>query len=98
MNRSWQYLTVPDTNDQVPDWSRPMIDPISSTIKETIKRMMENKLSITESEYDLCILFSSYGKWHKQVNFVALKANMVLRLMKKIFSSWSDEIARIIKI
>ncbi len=42
------------------------------------------------------VLVSSDGTWHEQVNSAASKANRVLGLMKNTFSSWSDEIARII--
>ena len=34
------------------------------------------------------------GTWHKQVNSAASKAKRVQGLMKNIFSSWSDKIAK----
>ena len=54
------------------------------------------KIGLTECERDLGVLASSDGKWHKQVNSTASKAHWVLGLMKSTFSSWSNEIARII--
>ena len=54
------------------------------------------KLGVTECERDLGVLVSSDGTWHEQVITAASKANRVLGLMKNIFSSWSDEIAKII--
>ena len=51
---------------------------------------------VTECEIDLVVLVYSDGTWHEQVNSAASKANRVLGLMKNTFSSWSDEIARII--
>ena len=41
-------------------------------------------------------MFSFDGTWHDQVNSDASKAKRVFGLMKNTFSSWSDEIARII--
>ena len=58
--------------------------------------MQEKKIGVTECERDLGVLVSSDGTWHEQVNSAASKANRVLGLMKNTFSSWSDEIAKII--
>ena len=45
---------------------------------------------------DLDVLASSDGTWYEQFNSAVSKANRVLGLMKITFSSWSDEISRII--
>ena len=52
-------------------------------------------MGITECERDLGLV-SFDGTWHEQVNSTASKANRVLGFMKILFSSWSDEKARII--
>ena len=46
-----------------------------------------NKLTYTEYERDLDILVSYDDKWHQQVNFATLKANLAFGLMKNTFSS-----------
>ena len=56
----------------------------------------EKKQGVTECERDLGVLVSSDGMWHEQVSSLASKENMILGLMKNIFSSWTDEIAQII--
>ena len=45
---------------------------------------------------DLGVLVSSDGTWYEQVNSAASKTNRILGLMKNTFSSWTDEITRIV--
>ena len=54
------------------------------------------KLNVTKCERDLGVLVSADGTLRAKVNSAASEANRVLGLMKSKFSSWSDEIARII--
>ena len=49
-----------------------------------------------QCERILGVLVSSDGTCHEHVNCIASKANWVQGLMKNTFSSWSDEIARIV--
>ena len=63
---------------------------------QRIISLQEKKIDVTEFERDLGVLVWFDGTWHEQVSSTASKANQVLGLTKNTFSSWPDEIARII--